>query len=429
MRNDNSINYALDKNHNISNQLDALLVLRGFACLMVVIRHCAPPRKSIIFNGYDFSWLMCSHGMVAVWIFFCLSGYLMGKAFYTKRYKADVPGVINFWRNRIYRIFPLYYFAVLILSLFAYPELLKQENWWYLIRVCTFTYNAYMAFPSIVEFNGPIWSLSTELQFYIFVPFIYTYFKPRVINRKKTLISILSIIIFSFVLRLILFISFQVQIKEHFAYYSKYFYNPLITNLDLFLCGFLMNALIEYYQNQSHVPLIPKKKNQIFFDFNRDNALNLKFIAVILILLLYLFTAYHAYHQELWGLTRPETGVRTAMTIFILQPLTAIIISFFIFVFESNSYQNFCINEKLSFASILKNPLRVLEIFGVLSYGIYIWHTPIIFKTLPIITSSIPIESFYTRLTATLILSTLLAVVTYYLVERPAAQLKIYRSP
>jgi hypothetical protein len=131
----------------------------------------------------------------------------------------------------------------------------------------------------------------------------------------------------------------------------------------------------------------------------------------------------------LWGLIRPETGVRTAMTIFILQPLTAIIISFFIFVFESNSYQNFCINEQLSFASILKNPLRVLEIFGVLSYGIYIWHTPIIFKTLPIITSSIPIEIFYTRLTATLILSTLLAVVTYYLVERPAAQLKIYHNP
>jgi peptidoglycan/LPS O-acetylase OafA/YrhL len=427
MRNDNSNNCALAKSHNISNQLDALLVLRGFACLMVVIRHCAPPRKSIIFNGYDFSWLMCSHGMVAVWIFFCLSGYLMGKAFYTKRYKADVPGVINFWRNRIYRIFPLYYFAVLILSLFAYPDILKMENWWYLIRVCTFTYNAYMAFPSTVEFNRAMWSLSTELHFYIFVPFIYTYLKPRLTNPKKVAIAILSIISLSFVLRFILWISFQFQIKEHYEYYSNYFYNPMITNLDLFLCGFLMNALIEYQQNTYPAPFIKRKNSQIFFDLKRNNAL--KFIAVLLILLLYLFTAHHGYHQELWGLIRPETGVRTAMTIFVLQPLTAIIISFFIFAFESDSYQNFCLNEKLSFASILKNPLRVLEIFGVLSYGIYIWHTPIILKTAPIITSSIPIEIFYTRLTATLILTTLLASVTYYLVERPAAQLKIYHSP
>lgn len=52
----------------------------------------------------------------------------MGKAFYTKRYTADVPGVINFWRNRLLRICPLYYFAVLISALFVYTDILKIEN-------------------------------------------------------------------------------------------------------------------------------------------------------------------------------------------------------------------------------------------------------------------------------------------------------------
>ncbi|MGB3655227.1 MAG: acyltransferase family protein, partial [Rivularia sp. (in: cyanobacteria)] len=73
----------MQSNNIKNNRLDALLALRGFACLMVVTIHCAPPRKSIIYDGFDLSWLMFSHGAIAVWIFFVLSGYLMGKVFYT----------------------------------------------------------------------------------------------------------------------------------------------------------------------------------------------------------------------------------------------------------------------------------------------------------------------------------------------------------
>lgn len=145
-------------------------------------------------------------------------------------------------------------------------------------------------------------------------------------------------------------------------------------------------------------------------------------------ILLYLVTAHHLYSQELWGLTNRPGGWRTLTTIFIFQPITAIVTSFFIFSFESDAYHDFRRNEKLSFAAILRNPLRILEVAGNLSYGVYIWHMPIIGKVLPIFTSSIPIEAYYARLTATLILSTLLASVTYYLVELPGARWKVYQS-
>ena len=147
----------MESNTNKSNRLDTLLALRGFGCLKVVTIHCAPHRKSIIDNGLDLSWLMFSHGAIAVWIFFVLSGYLMGKAFYTKRYSVDVAGVINFWRNRALRIFPLYYFAVLILSIFVYPAVLKFYNWGYLFRLFTFTYHPYITFQTI-KFNDVFWS-------------------------------------------------------------------------------------------------------------------------------------------------------------------------------------------------------------------------------------------------------------------------------
>ncbi len=395
-------------NNNKHNRLDALLALRGFACLMVVTIHCAPPRKSIIYDNFDLSWLMFSHGAIAVWIFFVLSGYLMGKVFYTKRYTADIPGVIKFWRNRALRIFPLYYFAVLILSIFVYPEVLKFSNWGYLLRIFTFTYHPYIGFD-VVKFNDVFWSLSTEVQFYLILPFIYSLIKNILNSQKKVFIVGFLIILATFIVRGLLWISFQREITENMGYAFKYWYTPLITNLDLFLCGFLVNGLLQNCQPY----------------FNPNKSLITKLLAIILILVLYLFAAHHLYNQELWNLPNRSGGWRTLTTILLLQPLTAIITCFFIFAFEKDVYHDFKKHEKLSFSTILKNPGRILEVIGNLSYGIYIWHMPIIVRIYDVFNSKIPIEAFYIRLIATLFLSTILATVTYYLVELPFAKWKI----
>jgi peptidoglycan/LPS O-acetylase OafA/YrhL len=399
----------MQPNNYKNNRLDALLALRGFACLMVVTIHCAPPRKSIIYNDIDLSWSMFSHGAIAVWILFVLSGYLMGKAFYTQRYTTDIAGVIKFWRNRALRIFPLYYFAVLILSLFVYPEVLKFSNWGYLLRVCTFTYHPYISFEA-VKFNDVFWSLSTEVQFYLIVPFLYSLIQNRLNQRKKLFITSLVIVFATFIFRGLFWIGFQTQITQDMGYAFKYWYTPLITNLDLFLCGFLINGFLKYHKS----------------NFDRIKSFTIKYFAVIAIALLYLFSAHHLYHQELWNLPNRSGGWRTLTTILILQPLTAIVTSFFIFAFEKNIYYDFTKHEKLSFNAILKNPFRILEIIGNLSYGIYIWHMPIIVRTYDVFNSQIPLEAFYIRLTATLILSTVLATVTYYLVELPFSKWKIY---
>lgn len=414
-----SINYSylpqVIQNHN---RLDVLLALRGFACLMVVIIHCAPPRNALIYQNYDFSWILFSHGAVAVWIFFCLSGYLMGKAFFTERYSSDVTGVFNFWRNRAIRILPLYYFAILILSIFVYPDVLKFENWGYLLRICTFTFNPYIASQSIA-FNDVFWSLSTEVQFYIIIPFIYNLSKSLVFNQKYVIATAILIILIVFFSKTLSWLSFFHQINHQMEYAFKYWYTPIFNNIDIFLCGFLVNALIKFQKQISH---------NIEYRFHHKVFWNKKYLSIILMILLYLFTAHHLYHQELWGLTNRPGGWRTITTIFIFQPLTAVITSFFIFSFESDNYQIYSKNEKLSFASVLKNPLRLLELFGNLSYGIYIWHMPILGKIYSLFTSNIPIEAFYHRLVATLILSVILATVTYYLVELPATKWKNYHS-
>ncbi|AFZ24437.1 putative acyltransferase [Cylindrospermum stagnale PCC 7417] len=407
-----------------NNHLDALLALRGFACLMVVILHSNPPRNSIVYRGYDLSWLIFSHGWVAVWIFFVLSGYLMGKAFYANRYTADVPGVINFWRNRLVRIVPLYYFSILILTLFVYPNWLKIENWGYLLRLFTFSYEFSITSQPGMNFNVVFWSLSTEVQFYILVPFIFSYFKQRFSQPKQVYIAGIFIFLMIFIIRCLFWVSLRREISEQFSYVVKYWYTPLLTNLDLFLCGFSVNVWLNSQPFNSPI----KNNNKLDKIFYLDR-INKKHIAVILIVILYLFTAYYSYHKELANL--PEIagkGIRTATTFFILPPFTALITSFFVWAFESDIYNSLIKNEKLSFSTILRNPFRILEVFGNLSYGIYIWHKPIMENITPIFTSKIPIEAFYARLTATTILSILLATVTYYLVELPCARWKIYQQ-
>lgn len=387
------------------NKPDALLILRGFACLMVVIIHCSPPRNSIMYQNHDVSWLMFSNGLVAVWIFFCLSGYLMGKAFYTQRYTSDIEGILKFWKNRIIRIFPLYYFTVFICALFVYPSILQTDNWGHLIRLLTFTYQPHMYVRS-VPFNDALWSISTEIQFYLIVPFVYTLFSKLVSNQKRAFLAIIVIIFTVALIKLGIYLSLYSQITNQLQYTFTYWYTPLLTNLDVFLCGFLINPLIQYSKIHSVKP-------------------NLKIIAVILLIILYLYTAHHFYAQELWGLTdRGAKGFRTSTTIFILQPLTALITCIFIYAFEKKVYNLYTQNAKLSFTAILRNPVRALEILGVLSYGIYVWHMPILNRVGANFVSKLPIEQFYSTLVGTIFLSSVLATLTYYMVEAPGSKFK-----
>jgi peptidoglycan/LPS O-acetylase OafA/YrhL len=419
-----------------TNHLDVLLAIRAIACFFVVIAHCSPPRDAIVFQGYDLSWLLFAAGGMYLRTFFCLSGYLMGKLFYTGRYQLSLDGILKFWRNRVLRVFPLYYFAALFLIIFVYTGLLKLENWGYLIRIFTFTYNH--ALPP--DFNRPLWSLSTEVQFYLLAPFIYSFVRERCTKTRQIYIAAIIIILFTTLLRL------PVWITDLKSDVITYWYTPLAANLDMFMCGFLLNPLIKYNQEKRHLKthdlnqslnqleVLPDGdrgngvKTSLFFKSNfksKSNSPNWleKFIAVSLMIAFHFYTAYHVYHHEMRNIAGAETGIKTSMSFFILPIITALLVSFLIYSFESGaSYLGHLSNEKLSIHTCIRNPIRLIEIFGYLSYGIYVWHMPIIRQITPILTSKIPLEVFLTKAGVVVMLCTLVATVTYYLVELPAAR-------
>ncbi|MFB2936276.1 acyltransferase family protein [Aerosakkonemataceae cyanobacterium BLCC-F154] len=377
-------------------KIDPLLSLRGFACLMVLIAHSIPPKSTIFYQNYDLTWLIFSPGGVAVRIFFCLSGYLIGKAFYNQRYTTQLTGLMNFWRNRALRILPVYYVFVIILGLIFYPQIWQPENRQYLLRILTFTYDHTLP----VDFHGAFWYISTEVQFYLVIPFIYIFLRDRLPKLKQIFIAFFSLTLLSFCLRLLIwiFIINQTSLpQQQTNNFISYIYIPLITNLDSFLCGFLVNAII--IKQKAKPPINQPKKTFI----------SQPKLALLVILLLYLFTAYYKYYHQFHLL-------------FIAPTITALLTSTFLYLIESDPYPK---SYQFPQKSPWEIPFIILGYFGNFSYGIYIWHYPIVTKLTPILfTSNQPLQAFLLRFTETLILSTLLAIVSYYLIELPATKLK-----
>lgn len=386
------------------NRVDALLTLRGFACLMVVIIHCQPPREVLIWLGYDWSWLLFSAGGSAVGMFFCLSGYLMGKAFYTRRYACTVGGTLQFWANRALRILPLYYGVVLIQAVWAYPAIWQAENRGLLVKVLTFSLN-----EMSVRFNPVLWSLSTEVQFYLLVPFFYLVVRRWIHRPRQAIATMVGLSAAVFGIKYAIWLSLGGQLSSQ--QYIQYIYTPLLTNLDLFLAGFLLNWVIPQWSQVGwlggHDPSQLAMRR------------GLKVGAIALVMGLYLLTAYDLYYSEQF-LAAP---LRWAVVPF----LTGLTVCGFIVAFElGDPYHQR--NPPLTLANMRRNPWRSLEMLGVLSYGIYLWHLPIRRQIVDWVATDVPLESFARRLVVTLGLSILVSAVTYWWIERPAARLKVHRA-
>jgi peptidoglycan/LPS O-acetylase OafA/YrhL len=400
---------------NRSDRIDLLLILKGVACLAIVAAHCNIPRQSLLlFGKYDLTWLIYSDSLAAVWIFFTLSGYLIGKAFYTKRYSTSQSELLRFWRSRALRIMPLYYTMVLVVAIFVHPEVLKPEFREALIRVLTFTYHPFATTPPF-NFNAPIWFISTQVQFYLLAPFLYLGIEKllQVKNKRNLLLTILIIFATCFTIKNSIWIIHGRDIgrvKDGLAAFYRYWYTPIYTNIDIFLIGFLLNPLILLTTHKSS----PQELSESLDD-RPTSQRSLKRFACLVLTTWLVVAAYYRYHG----------GPLPYVSYWFFAVMTAATIAFFVYAFEQETYTQPFQKQAFSLKKLIQNPLSFIEFVGALSYGIYLWHYPIFLKIQPLIASSIPLVGFLTRFAIVLITSTLVAAITYYLIELPFARLKI----
>lgn len=168
--------------------------LRAIAVLMVMAEHLWHGRVSESYR--IFPW-----GSAGVTLFFVLSGFLITGILLGYREKAagnrskTWSFIGTFYKRRALRIFPLYYLlAILLLVLpFYHP----REYWPYFLYASNFYI---YGLDSWGEPYGHTWSLAVEEQFYLIWPFVILFVPFRALKR-----SILLFIGFSLAFRLFAF--------------------------------------------------------------------------------------------------------------------------------------------------------------------------------------------------------------------------------
>jgi peptidoglycan/LPS O-acetylase OafA/YrhL len=172
--------------------------IRALAAFLVISTHWPNNMLSLKF------------GWMGVNIFFVLSGFLITRILLNEKQQSFKRYISHFYYKRTLRIFPLYYaflivsFLLIILLTYYMPHLLNYSEWKgaYLATTkdfpyyFTYTYNLkinlrYFAHlpDSSNKFFGHLWSLSLEEQFYLIFPFLVYFLSFK--NLKIVTIAIL----------------------------------------------------------------------------------------------------------------------------------------------------------------------------------------------------------------------------------------------
>lgn len=301
----------------------ALDGLRGLAILLVTFYH-----NFGFINYFFFGWL-------GVDLFFVLSGFLITDILLKTR---NSPNYLrNFYVRRILRIFPLYYF-ILIVFFVLFPvfkfrllniDFYVQHQAWF----WTYLQNWLFIFHPIPVNTAALnhfWSLAVEEQFYLVWPFIILLFR-----KPGHLIYLLFFLLVGVItLRFILW-TYQI---ENLAYFNLYTFS----RIDGICIGSLLAVLrIVNYKSINRyftiTVLALAALNFVFYFFNKRNQFSYPYLAI----------AGYTTFAIIFGLLVNE-GVE---------------------------------KEKTFINSILS--LRPLRFFGSISYSLYVFHWPLYLMIAP----------------------------------------------
>ncbi len=138
-------------------QVAALTGLRGFAALMVVLVHTA--------GNTDYPGIgIPSYGPVSL---FVLSGYLLYRPWARWGMKvADRPSLRVFARRRLARIFPAYLLVFFAIAIIYPPSRPETAGGWFRATTLTWIYHSGELRTAMLH----TWSLCTELSWYVALP-------------------------------------------------------------------------------------------------------------------------------------------------------------------------------------------------------------------------------------------------------------------
>jgi peptidoglycan/LPS O-acetylase OafA/YrhL len=380
-----SVNLSLGSQATVKTGYgDPLLSLRAFACAVVLIGHGA----TITFAPADIVrqasesrafWLLFPLPWAGVWIFFTLSGYLMGKGFFTGRYQFSRDGMLRFYRNRLLRLVPLAYFSISIMVLFIHPESIAAANLKHLIALLLFDYDG----TSPLSLIGLLWSISSEMQFYLVAPFI-AFAIHAAAARVNILFIAATILAFGTLYRFGCL---------HFIGTSSWtvaVYTPLLGNLDIFGIGMVASFVVQRY---------PVKWPRVGYG-------------------LCLMAALYVIGALCWSRIIVSSPSWMTRIQFYSPPAFALVSGCIILLFENAVRAG---NKPERFT---RYAIASTQLFGTLTYAVYIWHAPIFQVYATTLIKPISSNQTMVALAVASILVFGFSWVTYRLIEKPFDDLK-----
>lgn len=298
-------------------------LLRLFAALTVMIWH-ASVHLEVFDKMYYF--LACFYHFPGVPIFFTISGFLITNSLERSNFNLK-----KYFKNRALRIYPALWLctfitAILLLS-FGIVNNYKDFIIWLITQLSFFQFFAPTSLKTwgVGHPNGSLWSIAVELQFYFTLPIIIF-----VISKIRGILKVNIFLIFLFCLS----ITFRFFVDSNYLNNISPILSKLSGNFILYYLHFFLTGII-LYKN------FGKLKVYIY-----DKALY--WLAAYLIYIL-VFKVWLKLYESPYSIN--------------------------IFGIIANTLLSFC---TLSFAFSFRNLSNKLLNHNDISYGLYIYHMPLI---------------------------------------------------
>lgn len=365
------------KNENMQRiYFKNLDLLRFLAAYMIVLLHCffgwqvkfGNPKglvSSLSSSSIETFELFMHNFSFGVDIFFIISGFLLTYLLLCEKEKTGKVDIIKFYIRRAFRIWPLYFFIILLAPVLSYFLYEQSPTYFY--------HFLFLGNFDLIE-NGPksvatnhLWSICIEEHFYLFCPLIIGF-----IPMKKLPQSLLAIILVCII--------FRGFFLSHTSDYGMAYYVHTLSRIDVLALGGLFGYLFYHRRIQ----------------FN--HALPIRLIIYSLFLLLFFNVNY------------VESGSFLADTM--KKYLFVIPFSYWI--------GNFLFHRKAIFATESSN---IFHQFGKVSYGIYMFNPVIIFLVIHFFEKYTFHNYFYFLVVVHLLLA-MVTFISYRFLELPFLSLK-----
>ena len=150
--------------------------LRAISILFVITPHLAI--QNGIFADVKAPWLIpvldfLKSGDLGVNVFFVISGFLITSLLLQEEASTGTVSLKYFYLRRTLRIFPAYYFLLLVYFVLQLFHVITISNLSWLTAI---TYTKYLTW-NLDWFTAHAWSLSIEEQFYLVWPFVFLRFR------------------------------------------------------------------------------------------------------------------------------------------------------------------------------------------------------------------------------------------------------------